>query len=271
MEIKGLNMLKVESLQLAYNGNAVVNDITLSFGESSISTIIGPNGSGKSTILKAFARLLKPSGGLVLLDGKDIHRMPTKVVAQRMALLPQNLSIPEDVTVKELVSYGRMPHRGLLLVNERQDKEAIQWAISLTGLEPLAHRTVISLSGGERQRAWIAMALAQKTEFLLLDEPTTFLDLHHQIEILQLLGHLNERYSVKVIMVLHDINHAIRFSNRVIVINEGMICSDGPPEEVITEGLLQDVFKIKAKILRIEESGQNIMVFIPYGCLNNDR
>jgi len=258
-----MNILTARDVDIAYNSKKIVSNLNITFQKPEIVSIIGPNGSGKSTILKAIGRLLKPERGVVLLDGKNIHSLPTKEVARRMAILPQGPQVPDDITVRDLVSYGRSPHQNFWNRGDSNDKDIIDQAIRDTHLEELSFRPVHTLSGGERQRAWIAMALAQKPEIMLLDEPTTFLDIHHQIEIMELLSRLCKELGLIVIIVIHDLNHAVRYSHRIIAVKNGKIFKDGLPSEVITEEILSDVFHIKAKIIR-GHTGSEI-ICIPYG------
>lgn len=261
-----MDLLKLESLKVSYNGKTVIEDLNLNFNKSGITSIIGPNGSGKSTILKAIGRLVRPSGGYVYLDGKDIHTLPTKVVAKKMAILPQSPKSPDDITVKDLVGYGRSPYQNMLKNSDPEGKEIIEWAIDVAGIRDLADRYVNTLSGGERQRAWIAMALAQKTRVLLLDEPTTFLDIHHQLEVLELLQRLHEQERINIIMVIHDINHAARFSKRIIVVKGGRVVKDDVPEGVMSEELIRHVFGVRTKIVAVEDScGSFSLHCVPYG------
>lgn len=260
-----MDAIKVESLKIAYNGKAVLKDLNLNFDRTGITSIIGPNGSGKSTILKAIGRLIKPSGGCVLLDGKDIHSLSVKAVARKMAILPQVPKSPDDITVKDLVAYGRSPYRGMIRNSDFEGNDIIEWAINVTGLRDLANRYVNTLSGGERQRAWIAMALAQKTGVLLLDEPTTFLDIHHQLEVLELLERLHEQEKITIIMVIHDINHAARFSRRIIAVKDGRIIKDDIPANVITEEIIKEVFGVKAKIITLKDECSFNTFCVPYG------
>lgn len=257
------NTILAESIEVAYNNKVVINGLNVSFNKPEIISIIGPNGSGKSTLLKAIGRLLKPQRGLVLLDGKDIHSLPTKVVAQKMSILPQGPQTPDDISVRDLVLYGRSPYHQFWKTKGDNDDEIIEWAMKETGISDFAHRPVNALSGGERQRAWIAMSLAQRTDILLLDEPTTFLDIHHQFETMELLQRLHGKYGMLIVMVLHDLNHAARFSHRVIVVKKGSIIRDGRPSDVITEDTLSEAFSIKARIMSLDESAH--IVCIPYG------
>jgi len=256
-----MKTISLESMDLSYDDRIVVKGLNLRFERPEIVSIIGANGSGKSTILKSIGRLLRPHKGVVALNGKDIHTLSARVVARAMSILPQSPQAPEDITVKDLVSFGRTPYRNFFGNNGDDDDEIIRWALKETNIEDFAFRPVHTLSGGERQRAWIAMALAQKTEIMLLDEPTTFLDIHHQFEIMELLQRLNEKHNITVIMVIHDLNHASKFSHRVIAVKQGNVLRDGTPEEVITEDTLREVFGIKAQILSMDGG----IVCIPRG------
>jgi iron complex transport system ATP-binding protein len=261
-----MDTIKIESLKIAYNGKTVLKDLNLDFDTIGITSIIGPNGSGKSTILKAIGRLIKPSGGCVLLDGKDIHSLSAKAVARKMAILPQGPKSPDDITVKDLIAYGRFPYRSMIRNSDPEGNDIIEWAINVTGLRELTNRYVNTLSGGERQRAWIAMALAQKTGILLLDEPTTFLDIHHQLEVLELLERLQEEEKITIIMVIHDINHAARVSGRIIAVKDGFIIKDDIPANVITEEVIKEVFGIKARIISLNDECNCFNIFcVPYG------
>lgn len=263
-----MDTVKIESLKIAYNGKTVLKDLNIIFDTSGITSIIGPNGSGKSTLLKSIGRLIKPTEGCVLLDGKDIHSLPTKTVARKLAILPQSPKSPDDITVKDLVAYGRSPYRSMMRDSDIEGNDIIEWAINVTVLGDFANRYVNTLSGGERQRAWIAMALAQKTRVLLLDEPTTFLDIHHQLEVLELLERLHQQEKIRIIMVIHDINHAARFSKRIIALKDGCIVKDGSPEEVITEEIIERVFNVKSKIFALAHKSKSIScicnICIPY-------
>lgn len=240
--------LRTSDLTLGYDDRVVVRSLDLSFPIGRITAVVGPNGSGKSTIVRAAARLIRPKGGAVFLDGKAIARTPTKEVARRLAVLPQGPSSPEGLTVDRLVWNGRYPHQGFLGTSSVGDAEAVAWALRQTHLEDFAERTLDALSGGERQRAWIAMALAQQTPILILDEPTTFLDLGHQLEVLELLGELNERQGMTVIMVLHELNQAARYSDHMVAIHRGGIWRQGSPDAVLTQELLEVVFGVHAEV-----------------------
>jgi iron complex transport system ATP-binding protein len=206
---------------------------------------------------------LKPSRGAIYLDGKSIHEIPTKDVAKKLSILPQNPIAPEGLTVRELVSYGRSPYQTGIRRMSKEDFEMVDWAIDVTGINEFIDRPVDSLSGGQRQRAWIAMAIAQGTDILLLDEPTTFLDMAHQLEVLELLKRLNETQRCTIVMVLHDLNHAARFADHMIVICSGKVICKGSPSEVLTPDLLRDVFRIRADVVNCLHTG--VPICIPYG------
>ncbi len=254
--------LVVEGISTGYGGRVVSRLLSLSVEKGGRTALVGPNGSGKSTTLKTLARLIPPLTGAVYLDGQDINRLPTRQVARRMAILPQVHEVPAELTVLELVEQGRFPHVGTLGMLRRQDDEAIDDAIRMTRLEDLVHRSIDTLSGGERQRAWMALALAQRTEVLLLDEPTTFLDVGHQLELLQLVSSLNSDRGVTIVMVLHDLNHAARFSDRMVAMSGGELVADGTPEEVLTPGLLHDYFGVEASVITDSRTGSPMC--IPY-------
>ncbi|MFD2840008.1 ABC transporter ATP-binding protein [Populibacterium corticicola] len=235
-------------LSLGYGNTVIVNNLDLDIPSGAITSIIGPNGCGKSTLLRGFARLLKPFTGEVHLDGKDIRSIPTKQVAQVVGLLPQQPIAPEGIAVADLVGRGRQPHQKLLARWTAHDYEIVAQALQDTGISELADRSVDELSGGQRQRVWIAMALAQETDILLLDEPTTFLDLTHQIEILDLLTDLNRARGTTIVMVMHDMNLAARYSHHIIALRGGTLVAQGTPEQVITEELVHDVFALPAQV-----------------------
>lgn len=242
-------MLATEQLRLAYGERVVTSGLEIALERGQITAVVGPNGCGKSTILRGLARLLRPSGGAVYLHGLDIQRLSTKAFARQLATLPQGPEIPSGITVWDLVGYGRFPHQGLLRSRSAADIEATEWAVEVTGLRPLRDRAVDTLSGGERQRAWIAMALAQQTDVLLLDEPTTFLDLHYQIEVLSLVRNLNREHEITICWVLHDLNQAAAYSDRIIMLREGQVVVDGPPETVMTPASIREVFGIECCVI----------------------
>lgn len=249
-----MNRIETEKLSIAYDKHLIVENLDLKIPKEKITSIIGPNGCGKSTILKTIGRILKKQSGMVYLDGEDIATIPTKVIAQKMAILPQSPTAPSGLTVQELVSYGRFPHqKGFGKLND-EDKKIVDWAIQVTKLEDFKHREIDNLSGGQRQRVWIAMALAQQTDLILLDEPTTYLDMAHQLEILELLEELNQKENCTIVMVLHDLNLAARFSDYMVAVNAGQIKANGAPNDVMTTDVLRNVFQIEATIVQEPES-----------------
>jgi iron complex transport system ATP-binding protein len=216
--------------------------------------VIGPNGSGKSTLLKTMGRLIKPFSGRITVYGRDIKTYTDAQIAKNMGILPQSPTAPMDTPVHCLVSYGRNPHKKLMSRFDSSDRETVDWAIEATGLQDKRFSTLGQLSGGERQRAWIAMTLAQQPKTLLLDEPTTYLDIHHQFEVLELLEKLNRECELTVVMVLHDLNLASRFSHRIIALKNGVVCKDGTPREVMTEDGICAVFGVRSMVLDVADS-----------------
>jgi iron complex transport system ATP-binding protein len=249
-----------KGLAASYGGRTVLGGVDLKIAPGGVTALVGPNGSGKSTLLKALARLLAPSVGAALLDGEIIAKLPTREVARRLAILPQGPAAPAGMSVRELVEQGRFPHAGALGMLRRQDHAAVREALALTGTHAFAERPLEALSGGERQRAWIALALAQATPWLLLDEPTTFLDIGHQYEVLDLVARLNAERSVSIVMVLHDLNQAARFASRMIVMNNGAVHADGEPAAVLTPAMLADVFAMEARVIADPETGAPFMI-----------
>lgn len=247
--------LAARNLDVGYLERRVIDNLSLSIRQGQITALVGPNGSGKSTLLKTLARLLKPSEGTVLLDGKAIHSLSTAQVARELAILPQGPSAPYGLTVRELVEQGRYPHVGALRMLRQQDHEAIHQALELTNMLDFVHRPLDTLSGGERQRAWIALTLAQDTPILLLDEPTTFLDIGHQLEVLELAHRLNRQRGMTIVLVLHDLNQAAHYADRMVVLKQGMIVADGSPSDVLTAPLLAEVFGVRVNIVTDPASG----------------
>ncbi|MBV7506170.1 ABC transporter ATP-binding protein [Bacillus sp. sid0103] len=242
--------LSTENLQIGYGDKTIVENLNLHINKGEITTIIGANGCGKSTILKTLARVHAAKSGIVYLDGKMIHKVPTKEIAKKMAVLPQSPEAPNGLTVYELISFGRSPHQSGFGRLTDKDRQVIEWALEVTGLSLFADHPVDALSGGQRQRAWIAMAIAQETDLLLLDEPTTYLDMAHQLEILQLLEKLNKEQNRTIVMVIHDLNHASRFSHHMVALRKGTIVKEGSAEEVMTSDVLKAVFQIDAEIVK---------------------
>ena len=239
--------LAAESLRLAYDGRVVVHDVDLQLTEGSFTAIVGPNGCGKSTLLRALGRLMRPAAGRTLLDGRSIQELPTREVAKILGLLPQTPTAPAGLTVAELVARGRYPHQSWLRQWSRDDEAAVTEALAWTDMADLATRGVDELSGGQRQRAWISMALAQGTDLLLLDEPTTYLDLSHQIDVLELIARLHAERGRTVVVVLHDLNLAARYAQRLVAMKDGVLVASGTPQEVLTEQLLAEVFELEAR------------------------
>jgi iron complex transport system ATP-binding protein len=251
------------NLALHYDSVVVASDLSIEVPDGEVSVLIGPNGSGKSTLLRALARLLKPKDGAVVLDGKEIDEYSTKEVARRLAILPQVLISPEAITVEELVAYGRFPQRRSIAGLRDEDREAIEWAMRVTNMLELRDRPVDQLSGGQRQRAWIALVLAQGTDLILLDEPTTFLDIAYQLEVLELLKHLNEAEGKTIVMVLHDINMACEYAHKLFALRDGQMVAQGAPREVLTGELIRQVFQIDAHIVEHPTSGAPMCIPIP--------
>ncbi|WAL58049.1 ABC transporter ATP-binding protein [Thermocoleostomius sinensis] len=242
--------LTTRHLSLAYDGTLIVEHLDLAIPAGQITTLVGPNGCGKSTLLKGLARLLKPIAGTVYLHSASIFKLSTKEVAQQLGILPQSPTAPEGLTVRELVAQGRYPHQSWLQQWSTEDDRLLEQALTITSLLELADRPLDTLSGGQRQRAWIAMTLAQNTPILLLDEPTTFLDLSHQLEILDLLYDLNQHENRTIVMVLHDLNQACRYADHLIAVKAGSVYAQGHPSQVMTEAMVRAVFGIDSRILQ---------------------
>jgi len=240
--------LYTDDLSIGYGDRLIVKELSISIPDKKITTIIGANGCGKSTLLKTMTRIISQQSGAVLLDGENIAKQNTKDLASKMAILPQTPESVSGLTVGELVSYGRFPYQKGLGRLTKEDYDVIEWALDVTGTTEFKYRSVDALSGGQRQRVWIAMALAQETEIIFLDEPTTYLDLAHQLEVLNLLQKLNEEQERTIIMVLHDLNQAARFADYIIALKDGEIVKAGNCEDVITADVLEKVFAIDAHI-----------------------
>ncbi|MBL1420690.1 MAG: ABC transporter ATP-binding protein [Alphaproteobacteria bacterium] len=254
------NRLNAHSVTLAYGKRLIVNDLSVSIPDGKVTVIIGPNACGKSTLLRALARLLKPQAGEVTLDGVEIGKIPTRKVAKRLGLLPQTPIAPQGILVSDLVSRGRTPHQSAFQQWSEADEEAVLDAMQATQTLDLAGRRIEELSGGQRQRVWIAMALAQQTELLLLDEPTTFLDLPHQIEVLNLVRKLNRQQGRTIVVVLHDLNLACRYADHIVAMREGAIVEQGVPESVITVDVMLRVFGLKCDVITDHLSGTPMVV-----------
>jgi iron complex transport system ATP-binding protein len=252
--------LEARSVTLAYEDRTVVDGLTLTLPPGRISVIAGANGSGKSTLLRGLARLLKPAGGAVLLDGEDIRSLSTRAVARTVGLLPQSPVPPGGITVAELVGRGRYPHQGWFRQWTPEDDAAVAEALQATDTLSFADRNVDELSGGQRQRVWIALALAQQTDILLLDEPTTFLDVAHQVEVLDLVTDLNRRAGTTVAMVLHDLNLAARYADHLIVLKDGHLVAEGDPSDVVTPERVLEVFGLRCAVITDPVAGTPLVL-----------
>ncbi len=266
---RSLESIHVENIQTGYGDKVIIDDLSIKIPMGKTTAIIGPNGCGKSTLLKSIGRILNIKKGAIYLDGKEIHKMPTRELAGKLAILPQAPVAPEGLTVEELISYGRYPYQKGLGKLKAEDKKIINWAMAATNLEALKYDTVDNLSGGQRQRVWIAMALAQETDVILLDEPTTYLDMAYQMEVLELLEELNKEHGCTIIMVLHDLNLASRYADFMVAMGAGKIIKAGAPKEVMTEEVLEAVYRIRANIVSDPETG--CPVCLSYGLLNKSK
>jgi iron complex transport system ATP-binding protein len=252
--------LRAEGLRLAYDDRIVVEDLDLVVPSGRITVIVGANACGKSTLLRALARLLTPRAGAVHLDGRSVHSTPTRALARRLGILPQSPVAPEGLTVIDLVGRGRSPHQTWWRQWSAADEEAVHQALRATAMADLAHRPVDELSGGQRQRAWLAMAVAQGTPVMLLDEPTTYLDLAHQIDVLDLITDLNRHQGRTVVMVLHDLNQACRYADHIVAMKAGRVVAEGPAPEVITAAMVEEVFGLRSVVGEDPVSGTPMVV-----------
>lgn len=251
-------ILRTVGLSAGYKKQDVIVDVNLDFVAGKVYSIIGPNGCGKTTLLRVLSRILHPSAGQVWLDGQNLAKMNTRLVARQLAILAQNNVTMSDVSVRSLIQYGRFAHRQWWRGNTSEDERIVDWALEMTGLEPLADRKLTDLSGGERQRAWIAMSVAQKPRVLLLDEPTTYLDIAHQLDILELVRRLNQQEGMTMIMVMHDINQAARFSDELIVLQDRQVYRRGDPWSILTGDTLETVFQVEADLIADRHEGTPI-------------
>ena len=247
---KNQHTFEGKNIVTGYDKKIIIDGIDLSVPSNKVSVIIGSNGCGKSTLLKTMARLIKPLSGDIVIDGKKITTMPSKKLAQILGLLPQSPVVPEGITVWDLVSRGRFPYQNLFSSLNKEDFEAVEEALEIMGISELANRCIDELSGGQRQRVWIAMALAQQTDILLLDEPTTYLDIAYQVEILDLLTDLNRKRGTTIVMVLHDINLSARYADYIFALRKGKLVSQGSPEDIITSELINDVFGLDCEVIK---------------------
>lgn len=248
--------LHVKDLSVGYGERTVLDTLNVDIKRGAVTSIVGPNGCGKSTLLRTMSRLLNPAKGEIVLDGKSIHDIPTRKLATQLGLLPQTPIAPDGIVVADLVGRGRTPHQGILGRWSQQDYDIVAEALETTGISDLAERSIDELSGGQRQRVWIAMALAQRTETLLLDEPTTYLDVKHQLDVLDLLTELNRDRGTTIVMVLHDLNLAARYSDELVAVSGGKVFAHGHPREVITKENVKSVFGIDSVIITDPVSDQ---------------
>ncbi|ANN19377.1 ABC transporter ATP-binding protein [Amycolatopsis orientalis] len=252
--------LHADALTLAYDGRTVAEDLGVVIPDRSFTVIVGPNACGKTTLLRALARMLKPRRGSVFLDGQVISSFPAKEVARRLGLLPQSSVAPDGITVADLVARGRYPHQRLLRQWSREDATVVTESMRATGVDDLAERLVDELSGGQRQRVWMAMALAQETDLLLLDEPTTYLDIAHQMDILDLCAQLHQEQGRTLVAVLHDLNHAARYATHMIAMRDGEVLATGAPEEVVTADNVEKIFELPCRVMPCPETGTPLVI-----------
>lgn len=261
--MKPTHTFQTNNIQAGYDQKTILENINLSIPSNKISIIIGANGSGKSTLLKTLARLIKPTAGQVLLDGKSIYKKPSKELARTLGLLPQSPIVPEGITVADLVGRGRFPHQTFLKGWSKKDYEAVAEALEMMNIAEFADRSIDELSGGQRQRVWIAMALAQQTDILLLDEPTTYLDITYQVEILDLLMDLNKKFGTTIVMVLHDINLSARYADYLFAMKDGSLMAEGAPNDIISSELIKDTFNLDCQVMNDPVS--NTPLIVPIG------
>lgn len=241
-------MISASNLKVGYEDKVIIENLNLEINKGEVVSIIGPNGCGKSTLLKSLSRMIKPLSGEVFLEGKRIKDLKGKLIAQKVCLLSQHNNAPMDLTVEELVYFGRIPHKKWFETKTNNDKEIVDWAIENTGLSKYKKTPIGALSGGERQRAYIAQALCQKPDILLLDEPTTYLDISYQLELMELVREINEKFKITIVMVLHELNQASKYSDRLIIMKDGQIISDGRPNDVVNKDVIKKVYKIECDI-----------------------
>lgn len=241
-------MIRAEHIQVGYEDKIIIEDLSLHIHKGEIVSILGPNGCGKSTLLKTLSRIIKPKQGTIWIENNEMSELNSKVISKKIALLSQHNEAPQDITVKELIYYGRFPHKKWYEAKSQEDEEIVEWAMVHTRLTDYSDRKVRALSGGERQRVWLAMALAQKPEVLLLDEPTTYLDISHQLELMELIEEINKKLNMTIVMVLHDLNQASKYSDRLVIMKKGKIMSDGTPKDVINQDLIREIYNIQCDI-----------------------
>ncbi|MCK9248171.1 MAG: ABC transporter ATP-binding protein [Solirubrobacteraceae bacterium] len=258
--------LAARAVTVGYDGRRIIEGLDVEIPDGSFTVIVGPNACGKSTLLRSLARLLRPTAGAIVLDGEDIHGLPAKAVAQRLGLLPQTSIAPDGITVVDLVARGRFPHQGMLRRWSDADESAVRSAMDATGVSELSTRPVDQLSGGQRQRVWIAMALAQETPLLLLDEPTTYLDIAYQIEVLELCRRLHHAGRT-LVAVLHDLNQAARYATHLIAMRDGDLIGQGPPADVVTAPMVERIFGVRSRIITDPETGTPLVIPLAEGAV----
>lgn len=241
-------MISCKNLKVGYEEKVIIENLSLSINKGEVVSIIGPNGCGKSTLLKTLSRIIKPMSGGIYIQNESIKNLKSKHISQKVCLLSQHNDAPGDLTVEELVYFGRIPHKKWYESKTKSDEEIVNWAIENTGLKRYKNTPINSLSGGERQRAYIAQALCQKPDILLLDEPTTYLDISYQLEVMELVREINEKFNITIVMVLHDLNQASKYSDRLVIMKDGEVVSDGCPKEVINKETIKQVYKIECDI-----------------------
>ncbi|HET7327061.1 MAG TPA: ABC transporter ATP-binding protein [Nocardioidaceae bacterium] len=258
-----MSRLEAHESSFGYDARDVVADLDLAVPDRRLTVLVGPNACGKSTLLRGMSRLLRPRAGAVLLDGRALHQQPTREVAQTLGLLPQSPSAPDGIVVADLVARGRQPHQHWWSPWSEQDEEAVATAIEQAGVADLVDREVESLSGGQRQRVWVAMALAQRTDLLLLDEPTTYLDVAHQVEVLDLLTRLVREGERTVVAVLHDLNQATRYADHLVAMKDGQVVAEGSPHEVVDAAMVSAVFGLYSKVIECPVTGSPLVIPVP--------
>lgn len=246
------NAINIKKLKVGYDKKIIIEELNLSLEKGKITSIIGSNGCGKSTLLKSIGRILKKENGEIFILDKNMNDMKSKEIAEKLAILSQNPTAPSQLKVEELVSYGRYPHRTNVSKLSNEDKQKIEWALKVTNTFEFRNRELSDLSGGQRQRVWLAMALAQETDILLLDEPTTFLDMSHQLEVLNIVKNLNDKHGCTVVMVLHDINHAAKYSDFIVAMKDGKILYKNTPDLIMKKEVLKDIYNINAELITNE-------------------
>ena len=251
--------ISAENIGVTIGEKKILHDVNCNFASKKRTAIIGPNGAGKSTLLKALCFLNEKFSGRVTVDGKNIRELGRREISKIMAILPQEKDAPKDTTVRQLASFGRFPHRKFFGTTTAEDKQAIDWALEVTKMTALENRQVSTLSGGERQRAWLAMTLAQKPQILFLDEPTTYLDIAHQLDVMEIINYVNKKFKMTIIMVLHDINHARIYSDDVVVVKNGGVFAHGEPKKILTAASIEQIFNVKADTF-INADGVEIII-----------